>query len=136
MKFFILIVFTMFLSVPAFAQISSDLGIRAPQHMTIASGDDMMAEDIALDIAVEPDDPDFDSSGTTTPGAMPANGKIDPFDPVAIPTPRPEPRQNVKQVLKKIPSVQVQRSIADDRIDDGYVQGLIRDSFDFNNPIE
>jgi hypothetical protein len=131
MKILFLTVF-IFMATPALAQISSDRGISEPQYMAPTSSDDRRSNAGKM----EPEDPDFESTKIPIASSTPANGEIDPFDPVIMPTPRPEPRQNVRQVLKKVPSVQVERSIADDRIDDGYVQGLIKQNFDFNNPIE
>lgn len=65
----------------------------------------------------------------TTP---PVIEDINPF----TPAPEVQTPQNVKKVVKKIPVVKVKRSIADDRIDDGYVQQMIKKNLDYTNPIE
>jgi len=124
------------LSVPAQAQMmSSDSGIRKPQAMQVAQRD-----------MTEPEDPDFDTdpmdmdmymdmTDAADPSAIPVvpTEPIDPFSPAPVP---PVTQQQTKQVLKKIPNVKVQRSIADDRIDDSYVQEMIKNNFNFSNTIE
>ena len=62
----------------------------------------------------------------------PATPDIDPFQPA----PEVERPENVKRVLKRIPAAKIERSIADDRIDDGYVQQLMKKNFDYSGPIE
>lgn len=62
----------------------------------------------------------------------PAMPDIDPFQPA----PTVERPENVKRVLKRIPAAKIERSIADDRIDDGYVQQMMKKNLDFTGPIE
>lgn len=45
----------------------------------------------------------------------------------------PQRPQVTKKVLKQIPMLEVKRSIADDRIEDGYVQDMIKQNFNFND---
>ncbi len=117
---------------------SSDNGIRKPQSMQVAQRD--------IDDE-EPEDPDFESLPMDTP-VMPSMVSK-PSDDIALPTvptepidpfaPAPAPvvqQQRAKQVLKKIPNVKIKRSIADDRIDDSYVQEMIKNNFNFTNTIE
>jgi len=54
------------------------------------------------------------------------------------PTPPTPPKTEIptKKVVKKIPAVKIERSYRDERIDDSYVQDLIKQRFNFNNPIE
>jgi len=135
MKFFILILLLIF-SLPAHAQLNFDRGVSSPKIMSPDSGNGQKNIQAEMPM-IEPEDPDFTSDEVIDDNAMaPAVREIDPFAPVPVETPRPEPRENVKQILKKVPAVQVERSIADDRIDDGYVQGLIKNRFDYNNPID
>lgn len=52
---------------------------------------------------------------------------VKPSVPLTPSTPPP----NVKRVVKKLPPIEAQRSIQDERIDDAYVQGLIQRTYDF-----
>lgn len=132
MKYLILLL--LILPVTAQAQImSSDNGIRKPQVMTVAQND-----------FSEPEDPDFDTEPmddmmipVESDGGI--GGPVAPNEPINPFTPAPEPviqQQRAKQVLKKTPTVKVERSIADDRIDDSYVQEMIKNNFNFTNTIE
>lgn len=56
---------------------------------------------------------------------------IEPVKPIA-PT-SPSAPAVTKKVLKKITPVESQRSINDDRIDDSYVQELIKQNFNFTS---
>jgi hypothetical protein len=127
MKYLVLII--LIFSLPAQAQMmSSDSGIREPQSMRVSSNN-----------MPEPEDPDFDSEPMNDPVTNTADIPVMPTEPIDPFTPAPEPvvrQQTSKQVLKKIPSVKVQRSIADDRIDDSYVQEMIKNNFNFTNTIE
>lgn len=135
------------------AQLSIDNGVRAPRAMMVSGNsviddkgkketdknsakedrnDDDNEDDDNDDLPVAElisDDVDTlgDSDGVSAPIAP-----IDPF--VAAPDPITKP--NIKQELKKIPTVKVKRSIADDRIDDGYVQGLIKNNSTFTPDID
>lgn len=54
-------------------------------------------------------------------------GIPNPFEPQVVKTPEQKRKEaNVKQVYRGTPDVELKRQIQDPRIDDGYVQGLIR----------
>ena len=108
------------------AKFGFDDGIRKPQSVVVAG--ESVIDDMPDNkpISIEPDT----SIGGFVP---PADQDIDPFG--APPTVQ-KPTQPKKTVVKKVTPVKIQRSIADDRIDDSYVQDLVKQKFDFSNPIE
>jgi len=127
---YLFLLFLLSLIVPLTTQaqmLSSDNGIRSPQSIQVAQSD-----------IGEPADPDFDSAPMDAPITDRVNLPVVPTQPINPFTPAPEPitRQNTKQVLKKMPRITAQRSIADERIDDAYVQELIKNNFNFTNAIE
>lgn len=118
-----------FMASPAFAQIpfgGVDDGIQAPRAMMV-QGSSVIDETTET---VENDDDATDFSNPDTPA--PAMEDIDAFEPA----PAVQKPQNIRRVVKQIPAVRAQRSITDDRIDDGYVQQMIKDNLDFTGPIE
>jgi len=124
MKYLFLL--ALFITTPAYAEFGFDDGIRKPQSVVVA-GDSVIGD--MPDNKTMPVEPDTSVGGLVPP----ADQDIDPFS--APPTVQ-KPTQPKKTVVKKISPVKIKRSIADDRIDDSYVQDLVKQKFDFSNPIE
>jgi hypothetical protein len=119
MKYLILIL--IFASTTAHAQFQFNSGISKPQSMVVA-GDSVIDSD----------------GSTTTEEAIETSGDfaddtdmIEPIKPIA-PT-SPSAPVTTKKILKKIAPVKSQRSITDERIDDSYVQDLIKQNFNFTS---
>ena len=121
MKYLFLLAF--FITTPTYAEFGFDDGIRKPQSVVVAG--DSVIDDM----------PDTKTENDTVIGESipPSGDDIDPFS--ASPTVQ-KPTQPKKAVVKRLTPVKIQRSIADDRIDDSYVQDLVKQKFDFSNPIE
>ena len=86
---------------------------NAEQQYLIRNGDD--AEEIAIPEKAAPPQP-----------------PVNPF----TPAPETPKKTTYKRELKKMPTAQVERSIADDRIDDGYVQQLMKNNFSLTPDID
>lgn len=123
--FFIALFFTS----PAFAEFGFDDGIRKPQSMVVAGNSiiDKGLEDAIKEVE--------DSSIDVVKDSIKDTSKDLTTLPV-IPDKKEKPIKRVKKVYKKTSTMKVKRSIADDRIDDSYVQGLIKKHFSSSSPIE
>jgi len=124
---YLFLLFTLILTSPAMAEFNFDDGVRKPNSMLVA-GDSVIDDTDEPDVAVSDDADDFTDPEKTAPAMV----DVDAFATPPIATPRP----NVKRVVKTTTDVKIQRSIADDRIDDSYVQGLLKRRNSFTSPIE
>lgn len=126
------------LATPAHAEFGFDNGIRKPQSVVVSGNsvidkseeeilDDLEDETLEADVQI-PLDPEFPKGGPDMPK--------DPIDPFSKAPEVTKPKAVTKKVVKTHSPIQVQRTIADDRIDDFYVQGLIKQNFSITNPIE
>ena len=120
---------TLFISSPAMADFAYSQTSSYAQEMlrpgdTIIDDEDdiVISDDVGEDFGIA--EPISDQASDIVAPTKP----IDPFAPAP-----PVTQKAKKKILKKIPRLDVKRSIADDRIDDGYVQELIKQKFDFNN---
>lgn len=129
----------LFFSTPAYAQLNfggMSESIQGPRGMMVQGSS--VIDDDPEDSRNNSDDSAVQETRDDAMSMMdkdkpaPAMQKIDPFQPA----PQPQTKQNVKRVLKKMPATKVERSIADDRIDDSYVQQMIKNNLDFTGPIE
>ena len=123
------------LTTPAHAEITfGTQEAQKPQAMMVAGDSVIDDEEKTIDSSselveeVRDDAHDLMKAEKTAPPIQ----DIDPFQPA----PEPQTPQNVKRVLKRVPAAKVERSIADERIDDAYVQQMIRKNLDFTDPIE
>jgi|GEM_PF-4339301 len=114
------------------AQIRVDDGIRSPRSVVIGGSsviDNEMHEMIGGDfgqpsILSAPVDPSIIAPSITLP-----ENSIMPIDP----SPPSEPRKGVKRVVKPHDQIKIRRSIQDERIDDYYVQELVKDNYLFES---
>lgn len=113
-------------STPAHAEFGFDDGIRKPQSMMVAGNSviDDEYQDDGEDIIIE----DYNSEDDVEPITDQIQNPIMPIEPTS-----PSAPVATRKVLKKIPRVKAQRSIADERIDDSYVQELIKNNFNFQS---
>lgn len=116
------------LSFPAMAQLKIDDGIRSPQNMVV-SGSSVIDDDDATEDTIEiPDSLSEEEQkmleGGTDDFVVGSDMVVEPNFPTKPTVKRP----NVKQVVRPHQPVKIRRAIADDRIDDSYVQGLIKDN--------
>ena len=132
---FILAAFTLFIPV-ATAQLQVDDGIRNPQAMMV-SGDSVIDDD--EDETDEEDDFDDVNQDINVPDNLSEEDREmleDGLEDSRIPAPilpespsyPQEPKKNVKRVVKPVQQMKIRRSIADDRIDDNYVQEMVKDN--------
>jgi hypothetical protein len=135
-----LIIFIFIFSTPAYAQISVDNGIRNPKAMMV-SGDSVIDENTSdnsdsLDEQSEIDLSILDGI-TEEDRKLIEDGREDSKIPAPIlpesPSYPEEPKKNVRQVIKPVQQMKIRRSIADDRIDDSYVQEMIKTNDLFTN---
>ena len=105
---------------PAYAQFAIDSGVRAPKSVVVPGNS-------VIDNA--PNDNYGGSIGPAVPAGV-ADTDSEPLPGTQFVD------QPVKQVLKQHNAIKVERAINDPRIDDGYVQGLVKDSLLFGEPIE
>ena len=126
MKYIVL--FAFFLTTPALAQIMVDDGIRSPKNMMV-SGDTVIDDGPIEDQVVGGDvvETMSEEDQETFKDEMEDANIIAPIAPTSPSAPKPK----VKQVVKPTTEMKIRRSIADDRIDDGYVQEMVRDNFLF-----
>jgi hypothetical protein len=126
-----LILFLLFFSTSAAAQFKIDDGIREPQSMVVSGDsvidDESVDDDIEIPAELSEEEQKLleDGTGDITVGK--------PINPETIPAPTPPvnpavPAPNVKQVVKPYQQLKVRRAIADDRIDDAYVQEMLKDN--------
>lgn len=116
-----LFLFVVLFSFPALADFEYRTEATYAQEMVTSENSVIDSEESETESMMEPmpvDKPDIGIPDIVLP----------PETPVA---PRP-----TKQVVKKVPTVNIKRSYQDDRIDDSYVQDLIKQKFNFNSPIE
>ena len=123
-----LVLILMVLSMPAMAQVKIDSGIRLPQNMVVSGNsvidDKSVDDDIEIPETLTEEEQKLLENGTEGITAdLPPNP-----DNIAAPTPPTVPAPKVKQVIKPYQQMKVQRSIADDRIDDSYVQEMLKDN--------
>lgn len=133
-----LILFLFFFTFPAHAEFGFGGGISKPNHMVVAGSsviddDDTVVKDYyEYEEGEEGYDKKPNDDGLSIADDYETTMPIEPTQPIA-PIP---PKINTKKVLKKIPLAKTQRSINDDRIDDSYVQKLIRDNLNFTRKID
>ncbi len=118
------------------AEFGFDEGIRKPQTMVVSGNsviddENTMVDDEIVNPDINKDDAKAISDAETSAPAMP---DVNPFQPAPL-TPE-EQKQKIKRVVKKIPTTTIPRSFADDRIDDSYVQEMVRDSFNYTPEID
>lgn len=135
-----LFLFALFITTPAYAEFGFDDGVRKPQSYVVA-GDSVIDKE-ALD-SIKDDlsntDDDFIGEPISIEDDLPVGGPIlpeEPIDPFTAPPVVEKPTKKVRKVVKRPSAVKIQRSIADDRIDDTYVQELVKDNFNFSSAIE
>ena len=125
-----------FFATPALAQIKIDDGIREPQQMMASGksviddedkGDNKGADELNLPSTLTEEEKQQLDDGLEDVKIIPP---ITPESP-SYPAEPTVPKKKVKQVIKPITEVKVRRSIADDRIDDGYVQEMVKDNYLF-----
>jgi hypothetical protein len=127
----ILLTFSLFFfSGYAHAQMSFNQDDMSGPSGIVVSGDSIIDRDEPPQSAIQTprDDADSFMDPEKTAPAMP---EADPFKPSPM-----TQAQQTKRVLKKMPAAKIERTIADDRIDDDYVQKMIRDNLDYSGPIE
>ena len=136
MNYFLLITLVL-ISTQAHAEFGFGQTTEKPQTMMVAGGSVIEEDNINTDqtdktkVLEINDDAHSMMKPEKTPPPTP---EINAFAPP--PETPVEQKKNIKRVLKKIPAAKVERSIADDRIDDGYVQQLMKKNFDYSGPIE
>ena len=129
------------LSSPAFAQIAIDDGIRKPSSMVVSGSSVIDDEDSPIgendDDNTLSDEEEELLSQTGTEGVAAKLPSV-PEQPSTMPPVVPVPAQpkNVKRVVKPQQELKVRRSIADDRIDDSYVQDMVRDNYLFTPSVK
>ncbi len=111
----------LFISIPAQAEFGFDDGVRKPQSM-------MVAGNSVIDDEIDDGEIIYEDSGESVMEPI-TDEVIEPIMPIE-PT-SPSAPVATRKVLKKITPVKSQRSISDDRIDDGYVQELLKNNFNF-----
>jgi hypothetical protein len=120
-----LILIALFISTSAHAEFGFDDGIRKPQSM-------MVAGNSVIDDEVDNYKEEIIYEDSGEDGMEPITDQIEkpimPIEPTS-----PSAPVATRKVFKKITPVKSQRSIADDRIDDSYVQELIKNNFNFQN---
>lgn len=130
---------------PAYAQmggIKVDDGIRSAQSMVISGDsvidDETVDDDLAADFensVIIPDEEPMEedlpgdsepASAAVVPTILPENPvePISPFSPSA-------PKEVRKRVVKPYEQMKIRRSIMDERIDDHYVQEMVKDNYLF-----
>ena len=126
MKYIIL--FLLLFATPVMAQIMVDDGIRSPKNMMV-SGESVIDDGPIEDQVVgeEVMDSMSEENKETFKDGMEDVKMIAPIPPTSPSAPKPK----VKQVIKPTNEMKIRRSIADDRIDDGYVQEMVKDNFMF-----
>jgi hypothetical protein len=124
------------ISIPAHAEFGFDNGIRKPQSMMVAGNSVIdSSEEYIIEDSNDPNSGYNDGYKTDSKknaiGMMPpiTDEVIEPIMPIE-PT-SPSAPIATRKVFKKITPVKSQRSIADERIDDSYVQELIKNNFNF-----
>ncbi|GEM_PF-2060241 len=133
MKYLLLATALMF-TLPAHAQTAfGGSDINKPKGMVVAGSSVIDKNSSASSSAKNVQEVRDDAHSMMKPEkTAPATPEIDPFSPA----PQVDKPENVKRVLKKVPAAKIQRSIADDRIDDTYVQRMMKKNLDFTGPIE
>jgi hypothetical protein len=124
MKFIVLI--ALFIATPATAQIRVDDGIRSPQSMMV-SGESVIDDGPIDDQIVQGIDEENSEEFQEQMKDVEIIAPIEPTSPSAPAIKQPK----VKQVIKPMSEMKIRRSIADDRIDDGYVQEMVKDNYLF-----
>lgn len=116
---------------PASAEVFKiDDGVRLPKNMVVSGGsvidDETVDDDIEIPDTISDEEQKKLESGT---GEITIQAPGQPTTTVPTPLIEPqEPPKKVKQVIKPYQPLKVRRSIADDRIDDSYVQEMIKDN--------
>ena len=119
-----LILFLLFFTFPAKAEFAFSSEPSKAKHMVVAGNSVIDDKNVEEKEEFKITDDLTDADKTIIPS--------EPKKPVA-PT---QPTATTRKVLKKIPLAKAERSISDDRIDDSYVQKLIRDNFNFTHKID
>lgn len=123
-----LVLFLTLLTVPAMAQVKIDDGVRSPQSMVVSGNsvidDESVDDDIEIPESLSEEEQELLSDGT---GDLTVDFPVEPSTP-ATPVNPAIPAPNVKQVVKPYQNLKVRRAIADDRIDDSYVQEMIKNN--------
>lgn len=112
---------------PAYAQVKIDDGIRKPSSIVVSGNsvidDKSVDDDIKIPETLSAEEQKLLENGTesvtATPPVLPETPSVPKVE---------EPKKNVKRVIKPYQELKVRRSIADDRIDDGYVQEMLKDN--------
>lgn len=124
-----------FITTPAMAQIMVDDGIRTPKSMVVGGSsviDDGPVTNELPQAGAEPaglTDEDKELLRNEMEGVK-VIAPILPESPSAPAEPT-QPKPNVKRVVKPYEQMKIRRSIADDRIDDSYVQEMVKDNYLF-----
>lgn len=123
-----LVLILMVLSMPAMAQVKIDDGIRLPKNMVVSGNsvidDKTVDDDIEIPETLTEEEQKLLENGTEGIVAGTPPMPDVPTVPAIPVTPAPK----VKQVIKPYQELKVRRSIADDRIDDSYVQEMLKDN--------